>query len=222
MPLEPHPTDPNKLIMRAGNYNPRKLVAHTVIAGAVFDFMGYLTSRKERIVLSAADEASPAVDAISDFATKRGLSLDNARVRDWVDALAQPPLPVQEPLAWLYPEGLEALQNGKCWTAYPRAQEDCNIPLYIAMPPMPVQEPVARVIDNGTPEGATEWIPFTNRVEPLETGDLLYTAPPLPVQRPWVGLTEQDMPSGEDPMFDHRYFIAGLVYAAKVLQAKNT
>ena len=50
----------------------------------------------------------------------------------------------------------------------------------------PVQEPVARVIDNGTPEGATEWIPFTNRVEPLETGDLLYTAPP---QRPWVGLT---------------------------------
>ena len=138
------------------------------------------------------------------------------------EALAQPPLPVQEPLAWLYPEGLEALQNGKCWTAYPRAQEDCNIPLYIAMPPMPVQEPVARVIDNGTPEGATEWIPFTNRVEPLETGDLLYTAPPLPVQRPWVGLTEQDMPSGEDPMFDHRYFIAGLVYAAKVLQEKNT
>ena len=39
----------------------------------------------------------------------------------------------------------------------------------------PVQEPVARVIDNGTPEGATEWIPFANRVEPLKTGDLLYT-----------------------------------------------
>ena len=41
--------------------------------------------------------------------------------------------------------------------------------------PLPVQEPVARVIDNGTPEGATEWIPFINRVEPLKTGDLLYT-----------------------------------------------
>ena len=54
----------------------------------------------------------------------------------------------------------------------------------------PVQEPVARVIDNGTPEGATEWIPFTNRVEPLETGDLLYTTPP---QRPWVGLTDDDL-----------------------------
>jgi len=41
-------------------------------------------------------------------------------------------------------------------------------------------------------------------------------------QRPWVGLTEQDMPSGEDPMFDHQYFCAGMVYAAKVLQEKNT
>lgn len=41
-------------------------------------------------------------------------------------------------------------------------------------------------------------------------------------QRPWVGLTEQDMPSGEDPMFDHHYFIAGLVYADKVLKERNT
>ena len=40
-------------------------------------------------------------------------------------------------------------------------------------------------------------------------------------QRPWQGLTEQDMPSGEDPMFDHQYFLAGMVYAAKVLQERN-
>ena len=65
-------------------------VTHTVIAGALFDFMGYLTSRKERIVLSAADDAAPAADAIRDFATKRGLSLDDAQVREWIDALAQP------------------------------------------------------------------------------------------------------------------------------------
>lgn len=58
-------------------------VAHAVIAGALFDFMGYLTSRKERIVLSSADEASPAVDAIRDFAKMRGLSLDGAKVQDW-------------------------------------------------------------------------------------------------------------------------------------------
>lgn len=44
------------------------------------------------------------------------------------------------------------------------------------------REPVARVIDDGTPEGATEWIAFNIRVEPLKTGDLLYT-PPQPAQR---------------------------------------
>ena len=38
-------------------------------------------------------------------------------------------------------------------------------------------EPVARVIDDGTPEGATEWILFCNRIVPLKTGDLLYTTP---------------------------------------------
>ena len=58
-------------------------VAHSVIAGALFDFMGWLTSRKERIVLSSADNASPAVEAITEFARMRNLSLDNAKVQDW-------------------------------------------------------------------------------------------------------------------------------------------
>lgn len=60
-------------------------VHHAVIAGALFDFMGWLTSRKERLVLSSADEASSAVDAIRDFAKMRGLSLDDAKVQDWQD-----------------------------------------------------------------------------------------------------------------------------------------
>ena len=58
-------------------------VAHSVIAGVLFDFMGWLTSRKERIVLSSADNASPAVDAIRDFAKMRNLSLDDAKVLNW-------------------------------------------------------------------------------------------------------------------------------------------
>jgi hypothetical protein len=66
-------------------------VAHTIIAGALFDFMGYLTSRAERIVLSASDDASPAIDAIRDFAKKRGLSLDDALVREWIDELSTAP-----------------------------------------------------------------------------------------------------------------------------------
>ena len=66
-----------------------------VIAGALFDFMGWLTSRKERIVLSASDDAAPAVDAIRDFAKLRGLSLDDAQVRTWREALTQL---MQEPI----------------------------------------------------------------------------------------------------------------------------
>ena len=65
-------------------------VTHTVIAGALFDFMGYLTSRRKRIVLSAFDDAAPAANALEDFAKKRGLSLDDAQVREWIDALAPP------------------------------------------------------------------------------------------------------------------------------------
>jgi hypothetical protein len=56
----------------------------------------------------------------------------------------------------------------------------------------PVQEPVARVIDDGTPEGATEWIPFANRVSPLKTGDLRYTTPPAEPAA-WVGLDEDEV-----------------------------
>lgn len=62
-------------------------VAHDVIAGALFDFMAWLTSRPKRIMLSSVDDASPAVDAIRDFAKLRGLSLDDARVQAWQDVL---------------------------------------------------------------------------------------------------------------------------------------
>ena len=65
-------------------------------------------------------------------------------------------------------------------------------------PTRPEQEPVARVIDNGTPEGSIEWIPFTNRVEPLKTGDLLYTTTP---RRTWVGLTDEDMTKIDQRMY---------------------
>ena len=67
-----------------------------IIAGALFDFMGWLTSRKERIVLSFSDEASPAVNAIRDFAKMRGLSLDDAQVQDWQDN-ATPPAAQRKP-----------------------------------------------------------------------------------------------------------------------------
>lgn len=66
-------------------------VSHGMIAGALFDFMAWLTSRPKRIMLSSADDASPAVDAIKDFAKLRGLSLDDAQVQNWQEALAEQP-----------------------------------------------------------------------------------------------------------------------------------
>jgi hypothetical protein len=74
---------------------PPEPVAHPIIAGALFDFMGWLTSRNERLVLSSADNAGPAVEVITEFAKMRGLSLDGARVQDWQDTTppAQPSVP---------------------------------------------------------------------------------------------------------------------------------
>ena len=73
---------------------------HAVIAGALFDFMGWLTTRDERLVLSGADEAGPAVEAITAFSKMRGLSLDNAKVQDWQDYTAPPQQQAEPPPEW--------------------------------------------------------------------------------------------------------------------------
>ena len=38
-----------------------------IVSGAIFDFAGYLTTRKQRLVISAADNAAPMADAVRDF-----------------------------------------------------------------------------------------------------------------------------------------------------------
>jgi hypothetical protein len=86
-------------IVSDGGMDPRNQfdkpapVAHPVIAGALFDFMGWLTSRKKTLILSSADNASPAVEAITEFAKMRGLSLDGARVQDWQDIAPKQDVP---------------------------------------------------------------------------------------------------------------------------------
>lgn len=69
-------------------------VDEEIIAGVLFDFIGWLTSREKRIVLSSADFASPAVEAIREFAQMRGLDISKAAVRDWqARAALQSPAP---------------------------------------------------------------------------------------------------------------------------------
>lgn len=45
-----------------------------IVAGAIFDFAGFLTTRDERITLSAKDNASPAADAVKAFLELRGVN----------------------------------------------------------------------------------------------------------------------------------------------------
>jgi hypothetical protein len=49
-------------------------------------------------------------------------------------------------------------------------------------------------------------------------GEPLYTAP----QKQWVGLTKEDMPDGDNPMFDTNEFYAGMAWAEAKLKDKNT
>lgn len=106
-------------------------------------------------------------------------------IADWI-AGGSMPAQQQEPIGWLYPEGLAALKTGKCWTAYGTKQDaECSIPIYNAVAPRveprasesgggfeslpaslttqePAQEPVkfkCTVVDDAHPEGVplSQW-----------------------------------------------------------------
>lgn len=92
-------------------------------------------------------------------------------------------------------QALEALEAWKDdapshWTA---SDEEAITSLRAALEQQE-PEPVARVIEDGTPEGSTEWIPYSMRQATIKTGDLLYTHSP----REWVGLTDEEMVDLQD------------------------
>jgi hypothetical protein len=117
-------------------------VAHSVVAGALFDFMGWLTSREKRLILSSVDEASPAVEAITEFAKKRNLSLKYAEVGYWMEFLSTPPQQEakDEPVATLEDLEQEIYENTRqfvslyvmewmlkrYYTTPPAAQRQCE------------------------------------------------------------------------------------------------
>jgi len=53
------------------------------IAGALYDFMGYLTTRDSDIVVGKHAVVYPIMDAFKDWAYDRGLDIDHADVRNW-------------------------------------------------------------------------------------------------------------------------------------------
>lgn len=59
----------------------------SLIAGALFDFLGGLTTRDKTLKLGTKHEVYSAVDALEAFANSRGLKLDAARVQSWINSL---------------------------------------------------------------------------------------------------------------------------------------
>lgn len=65
-----------------------------------------------------------------------------ARMQEEIDELRAAIEQAQEPVAWVYPEGLEALKSGRPWTAY-GSNGDGRIPLYLNDAVAPRAEPRA-------------------------------------------------------------------------------
>lgn len=66
-----------------------------LIAGALYDLIGFLTTRDTEVTMSAHHTVHDALDALKEFAEKRNLSLDNPYIEDWQDSLA-----TDEDVAW--------------------------------------------------------------------------------------------------------------------------
>lgn len=59
-------------------------VTAPAIAGALFDFLGCLTSRKPAMRVGSNADTAKVVDALAEWAKARGLSLDAADVKGWL------------------------------------------------------------------------------------------------------------------------------------------
>jgi hypothetical protein len=71
-------------------------VPEDVITGALFDFLGYLTTRDNSTEFGACELADPAVTLLEEWAKTRGLRLDGANVSEWNSMLAAAPQPEDE------------------------------------------------------------------------------------------------------------------------------
>lgn len=69
-----------------------------LIAGALYDFLGHLTSMEKSISFGANEWVTPAVDALIQFAEKRRLTLNNPAIESWTESLASAPQAPQEPI----------------------------------------------------------------------------------------------------------------------------
>jgi len=150
---------------------------------------------------------SPGAMVPVDVETTAALVTEIKRLIDVVGGMA---------LAQLEQEPRPLEQDYTSLAAYTRALEEyCDVLARVE------QEPVACIWEKNDGYKSLEWGGLdANEIQEigLKSYTPLYTHPP---QRTWVGIEQSDMPSDPDPMYDHEYFIAGMVYANYVLKEKN-
>jgi hypothetical protein len=61
----------------------RPLYLSEIVAGAIYDFMGYLTTREKPIIIDAGQPVSDLMAAFEAWANERKLPLDDAAVEYW-------------------------------------------------------------------------------------------------------------------------------------------
>lgn len=59
-----------------------------VVLGVLYDFMGFLTTREEKLILSASNDAAPAVEVIKEFCDLRKIE-DCEPLQQWEGRLAK-------------------------------------------------------------------------------------------------------------------------------------
>jgi len=63
--------------------NAKRKANSRMISGALFDFMGYLTTRKKVIHVGSSEEPSPILDAFKEWCNIRKLDAADPDVKNW-------------------------------------------------------------------------------------------------------------------------------------------
>jgi hypothetical protein len=59
------------------------LGTQSIVAGALYDFLGHLTTLDQNLVVGATKNPTTALDELQRWAYKRGLDIETAQVQDW-------------------------------------------------------------------------------------------------------------------------------------------
>jgi hypothetical protein len=63
--------------------NTKRLSNNRMISGAIYDFLGYLTTLSPSIVVGGSEDCTIPLDKFMEWAQERGLDIRNADVLDW-------------------------------------------------------------------------------------------------------------------------------------------